>query len=296
MKTILPSAILATLLLLSGCGSSDSTSDSEDSLSGSNTVTVERGPILGAIVIDSDGQEATQDLNETASYTFETPPVYPVMAYGGYIDVNRNGIIDEGEVANTILLKAEDGEVLTLLTSMLSVSDENSTAFFLDDLGLNAALTPGEDINISALSDVVYEYLIANNLASVDDINMSNPEELKNLIEAKISEYSGSDADAAIEEANLILKLESELKIKTLSDEEAEEANEKITGLQNAIDVISALPNMKPDVKEHVLAILEANAAKKDEKDEEKEDEDESEEDDLEDEDEDSEDESEDES
>ncbi len=275
MKTILPSAILATLLLLSGCGSSDTTS--KDLLSTSNSVIVERGPILGAVVLDADGQQALQDLNSTASYTFQTPPTYPIMAYGGYIDVNRNGIIDAGEVANTIVLQAEEGEVLTLLTSILSVSDENSTAFFLDDLGLNAALAPGEDINVSALSDVMYEYLIQNNLASVDDVNMSNQEQLRDRIELKIREYSASDINASEYEKNLILKLESELKIARLSEYDAEKANEKIKGIQNAIDVISALPNMKPSVKEHVLAILERNAAKKDEKAEDKKDKDEEE-------------------
>ena len=92
---------------------------------------------------------------------------------------------DEGEVKNTIILKAESGEVLTLLTSMLTTTSEDTTSFLLDDLGLNSALVPTEDLSIAALSDVIYQYLIDNNLASVEEIDPLSMEQLKNLIELK---------------------------------------------------------------------------------------------------------------
>ncbi len=122
MKKIIPSAIVATLLLLSGCSDSDTSNET----SSSKTFSVERGPILGAVVLDADGQQATQDDNATALYTFAESPTYPVTVYGGYIDVNANGVIDAGEVANTVTLKADSGEILTLLKSFLSDVDENS--------------------------------------------------------------------------------------------------------------------------------------------------------------------------
>ena len=56
MKRILPSAVLASLLLLSGCGS-----DSSSSVATSSTVKVERGPILGAVVIDDNGHPRVGD-------------------------------------------------------------------------------------------------------------------------------------------------------------------------------------------------------------------------------------------
>ncbi len=261
MKTILSSALVASLLLFSGCSdSSSSTPSSETSLT---TVTVERGPILGAVVLDAEGQQATQDASDRASYTFETPPVYPISVYGGYIDVNRNGVIDAGEVENTIVLTAESGEVITLLTTMLAVADENSSSFFLDDLGLNSALTPTKDMDISALSDVVYAYLIEHNLASVDDINTDTMKQLKEQIELKIQEYASDDLDASEQEAILVLKLG----IKKLDDADADDANEKIRGQEHAAEVIANLPNMSDKQKEHVIAMILKNSDKKEKSD-----------------------------
>lgn len=269
MKRILPSAVLASLLLLSGCGS-----DSSSSVATSSTVKVERGPILGAVVIDDNGQEATQVNDTTASYTFETPPVYPITAYGGYIDVNRNGIIDEGEVKNTIILKAESGEVLTLLTSILTTSSDDTDSFFLDDLGLNSALTPTEAIDVAALSDVVYQYLIDNNLASVDSIDAPTMEQLKVLIELKIAEYEASGMTSAELEAALILKLEME----KLDDDDADDANDDISGQEHAADVIANLPNMSDDQKAHVIDKILSNSGHDDEDESEEENESEEEE------------------
>ena len=256
MQTILPSAILASLLLLSGCGGGGGSTADSTSL---NSVTVERGPILGALVVDADGQEANQTNDEVASYSFATPPVYPIAAYGGFIDVNRNGVIDAGEVENTVVLTAGSGEVLTLLTSILSVSDANTSSFFLDDLGLNSALTPTEDLNVAALSDVIYEYLIANNLASVDDINITTIEQLKDLVKLKIEEYDADDLNASEQEHILVLKLD----IKKLDDAEATEANTKIKGQEHAADIIANLPNMSDEQKERVKSKILKNSANK---------------------------------
>jgi len=246
MKTILSGAILALILLLTACGSSDSDGNQ---ITPSNTVIVERGPILGAIVIDDNNQTATQDDNSTASYTFENPPAYPITAYGGYIDVNRNGIIDAGDVQNTIILQAEDGGVLTLLTSILSADNNDSNSFFLDDLNLNAALTPGEDLNISALSDVMYRYLIENNLASVEDINISEMNQLQDLIELTIQDYITDDLNASQQEIILVLELENQL-----GNDGADEARDIITfGQENAASIIASLPNMSDEQKAHVI-------------------------------------------
>jgi len=254
MKKILPTALLASLLLLSNCSDNNNSNQTSSPL---NSVTVERGPILGAIVLDAEGQQAIQEDNTSASYVFLTPPVYPISAFGGYIDVNRNGIIDSGEVKNTIVLEAEDGPVLTLLTSMLRV-DKNATSFYLDDLGLNSNLTPGEDINVSALSDSVYQYLIQNNIANVEDINISNMEQLRERIQARIYEYSQNELNATEQEKILILELEME----TLDDDEAEEANEKIKGQEHAAEVISNLDHLDDEQKAHIIEMILKNSDK----------------------------------
>ena len=268
MKIILPSALVATMILLSACSSGGSSTNTNTEVV-SKTVTVERGPILGAVVLDDDGQQAVQDDNATASYTFETPPVYPVTAYGGYIDVNRNGVIDAGELENTIELQAASGEVLTLLTTILATNDENTTSYFLDDLNLNSALTPTQDLNISALSDVMYEYLIENNLASVDDINLTEIDALKDLVELKIEEYAADDLNASEQEAVLVLKLD----IEKFDDADADEVNEKLKGQENAADIIANLPNMSDEQKAHVIDKILKNADKKDKSDKNKNDE-----------------------
>jgi len=249
MKKILLSAIAtAALLALSGCSG-----DSESSLntSKSSTLQVERGPVLGAVVVDSNGSQAVE--GENGAYTFSSTPVYPVTAYGGYIDVNRNGVIDAGEVENTVVLKAEDGEVLTLLTSLLSSNDANISTILLDDLGLNSALTPGESTDVAAVSDVIYKYLIDNNISDVSDVNFSEFNQTISQIKLKIEEYEQSDLNASEQESILVLELE----IDKLDDADADDANKKIKG-QNAIDVITNLPDgvMTPEQKQHVLDMI----------------------------------------
>ena len=240
-KILLSSAAL--LLILTGCGSGTSSS---------STVTVERGPILGAVVVDSNMQEAVEVAK--GQYTFAISPKYPVTAYGGYIDVNRNGVIDAGEVANTIVLKADDGEVLTILSTLLSSDDANVSRLLLDDLGLNAAMTPGEDVNVSALSDAMYQYMLKNGISDASDINASELNAYMEQIRLKVEAYNDKHNVSASElEATLLLELD----IVKLDDGDADEANEKIKS-QNAIEVITALPEhvMSPEQKEHVLAMI----------------------------------------
>ncbi|MDF1880708.1 hypothetical protein JHD50_05215 [Sulfurimonas sp. MAG313] len=249
MKKTVPSLIAAALIVFTGCGGSDdSTSTSPKSTSANTSVQVERGPILGAVVLDSNGTQATEDAN--GSYTFDSTPVYPITAYGGYIDVNRNGVIDAGEVKNTIILKAQSGAVLTLLTSILSSQDLNASTILLDDLGLNSALTPGEDDDVAALSDVVYKYLIENNLSNASDLNISELSQTLDQIKIKIEEYDNDDLEVSEKEHILMLELD----IKKLDDAEAEEANKRLQDI-NATEIINSLPDdlLSPEEKLYLL-------------------------------------------
>lgn len=181
------SFIVSTLaaLTLAGCSGTSST----DAASTTATdITVERGPVEGATVTDANGQLA-QYMGQ-ARYRFTSTPAYPITAEGGYIDINRNGIIEAGEVKLQYRLEAQQGEVMTVVTTL--ASNTQIRAMLQEEFGLSdeeiESATPGMNQTIAAISDEAYAYSLENNLSTM---NLSEEQalQIQERIHARIAMY-----------------------------------------------------------------------------------------------------------
>ena len=199
-KYITISAVSA--LLLVGC---QSTTDSKNS-STNTDITVERGPIHGALVLDANGQRAS--FLGDGKYRFESTPVYPITADGGYIDINRNGQIDEGESELEFSMQSDSGSVITMASTIASNKDLRSllrSDFDLTDKMIDHQ-TPKSNKMIAAISDIVYAYCVENNTTpsklTKDDLKALN-KQIRDLVQ----EYKESNKDISYFEKKMFDKI-----------------------------------------------------------------------------------------
>jgi len=189
-KKIILSSALATILI-TGCGTVNNdgvngftednltTNISSDISIGEDlqsidkrSFIVERGPVIGAVVMDNLGNQAKYN-PDTYKYVFKKNPQYPITAKGGYIDINRNGKIEIGEVKLTKELKTNEGNTINIATSLLSNKKVNMNDIFAEVLNIDLASLKDkstiEDPTIAAISDNIYPYLIDNN-KNIEDL------------------------------------------------------------------------------------------------------------------------------
>lgn len=260
------SFIVSTLaaLILAGCSGTSST----DALPSSTTdITVERGPVDGATVTDADGQIA-QYMGQ-ARYRFTSTPTYPISVEGGYIDINRNGSIEVGEVKLQYKLEAQQGEVVTAVTTL--ASNTQVRAMLKEEFGLNDTqidtATPGTDKTIAAISDEAYAYCLENNLSTM---NLSEEQalQIQERIHVRIAMYKESTQSVSEFENALMNKLgvkritESELPGIREELREAQqkgmntEHNQTVEQIQTMIDSIPAA-DLTTLQKEDLLYMVE---------------------------------------
>ncbi|MDD2698636.1 MAG: DUF2202 domain-containing protein [Arcobacteraceae bacterium] len=188
-KNFLYGSLIATSLIFAGCGSSDTAI--QDS---TTDITVERGPVIGAYVVDANAKRAINLGN--GQYRFISTPTYPITAYGGYIDVNRDGIIDGNDTTLTmpLSLSQQNRTKLTILTTLASSNDTLKTEL-LNSYGLSEeelfTLTPSTSLKVSAISDIVFKYCIENN-SSVTDMNLTTLQSIRTDIETLITANENS--------------------------------------------------------------------------------------------------------
>jgi len=192
------SAVAAALLTGCGSGSSDDSSAATD-------ITVERGPLLYATVTDASGQQAT--MQGFGVYRFENTPAYPVTSQGGIIDVNRNNVIDEGDlIATGLKLQTMQGDAATIVTS-LAQSTEIKT-MLQQDFNLSEAQmfsqTPSTNNTIAAVSDEVYKYCIENNISDPAQLTLQTFQSLQDQIEARLRTYQSDNLSASERERALV--------------------------------------------------------------------------------------------
>lgn len=220
---------LFTSLFLTACGGGGST-DTSSLTSESTEFTVERGPVLGALVLDTNGKRAYNMGN--GKYKFEGKPTYPIYASSGYIDVNRDGIIDTNDTKLTTPLSISQNSVkkITIITSIIINEDIKNE--FINTYGLNEDdlyLTPSESLEISAITDVLFKYLINNNIDSLSSVTLANIQSLQTDIEAQILNRKNSTGTLLEIAKDNEIALIDELDIK-LDNTELLEAQELITG------------------------------------------------------------------
>ncbi|MEA3354655.1 MAG: DUF2202 domain-containing protein [Campylobacterota bacterium] len=222
---------VVTALLLAGCGDSSGFNSVEESTY--TDVAVERGPVIGAYVVDNNGVRA-YNLG-AGQYRFQTYPSYPITAYGGYIDVNRDGVIDNNETALTIPLtiKEQSRTKLTLLTTIAQNDELKEHLMSIYDISEEElyTLTPSTSLKVSAISDVMFKYCIENN-TTTDTIDLQTLQELQTDVDLLLS-YSES-IDASIEE----IAIQNEIEL--IQDLNLNLQDGNITVIQNEITQSSA--------------------------------------------------------
>lgn len=157
--------------LLAGCGGGSSSSTNE-----SSTFTVERGSVLNATVKDANGQIASS-ANATNSYTFAKEIKYPVTVSGGFIDVDNSGDKSVGDIELTTPLMTYSGTNITLITTAISDSNEQTRDNKLKQLAQSLGVTtdellklPSQSYESSILSNELYKALKNNSDTNLTQI------------------------------------------------------------------------------------------------------------------------------
>lgn len=185
-------------LLLSGCGSGGSSSSGGVAAPQSvvTDITVERGPVLGAVVTDSMGIRAHQLEVGKSVYRFEGAIHYPIHVQGGYIDVNRDGKIDTSDAPLVGSLRSSQGNVVTVLTTVLQNNPELLETvvhtFGLDPEALYGQ-TPGKNSRIAALSDGIYQQCLLSNIP-VDSLEAADITALLGVLQTWVDSYEALEA------------------------------------------------------------------------------------------------------
>lgn len=243
MKLHYAIALLMTSSLLTACGGG-STGGTPGANAGTNTpttsetFTVERGPLLFTNLLDAHGFPANSLGNGNYAFT-NNVPVYPLKTTGGYIDVNRNGIIDAGDVkAGELSLRSmNSGQVITIASTLATNGDIKAR---LIELGFTesqlAYNLPSNDKMIAALSDELYAYWTKNPTTDLSQLSLETFNSLTTAIQTRIAQYQASTATAAQLEQVLITELSSNLNEQMVS-ETLDTATQS-----NLITVLNSLP------------------------------------------------------
>lgn len=226
-------SVLLSLLII-GCGGGGSTASNGTPVLQPSVeiydVSIERGPVIGGIVVDANGNQAYNLSNGV--YRFNSKPTYPIFASDGYIDVNRDSKIDLNDTKLTMALSIanENKSVATIVTSLIFDSSEIQnylmTTFSLSEEELY--LKPSASLKISAISDVLFKYMIQNNITSISSINLATIETLKTDIENLILQNQASTKTILEIVTQNEVDLINELAI-TLSSDEVTTATELIS-------------------------------------------------------------------
>lgn len=216
MKLHYAISILMTSSLLSACGGGSTSGGGGgggNPPAVSDTFTVERGPLLFTNLLDAHGFPANSAGNGNYFFT-NNLPAYPLKTTGGYIDVNRNGIIDAGDVkAGELSLRSlSTGLSVTLASTIANntaIKDKLITLGFTESqLAYNL---PSNDKMIAALSDEIYAYWAKNPSVDLAQLSVEAFDSLTPAIQTRIAQYQASTATAAQLEQVLVTELSADL-------------------------------------------------------------------------------------
>ncbi len=201
-------------VVLTGCGGG-----TDDTTTATTyDITVERGPLLHAIVMDSTGVRATE-IGE-GLYRFQNAPSYPVKAYSGFIDIDRDGTVSIGDVNNSLLLETKEGTAATLVSSV-ALRDEIRTwlkeTYGLTDEAIDNE-TPSSDKTIAAISDELYAYCMENGIVDPATMTLTQMQQIQNRIQSRIENYTLTDTPVSDLEEQLV----SELNVTRLTQTDVE--------------------------------------------------------------------------
>ncbi len=176
-----------------------------------STITVERGPVLFAKVIDVDGMEAkNNNFGYSNSYIFTTPPKLPITATGGYIDLNLDGKLDTNDTKLDINLTS-----YTNIISPITTLVENNTTkrnYFMNLYDLNQTellqTLPSKNLKTIILNNGIFEainkgYSFGSNEfnTTLNDINTTYSQSYAN--ESNLTQLAISLENVVVNNLNL---------------------------------------------------------------------------------------------
>ncbi len=244
---------LVGVLLLTGCGGGSSDGTTDTTTTTGYDITVERGPVLRAIVLDKAGRQA-QEIGD-GKYRFAENPEYPVTAFGGFIDLNRDGTVNTGDINNSVILKAAAGEAATLVNTVATRAEIRAwlkESFGLSDETIDNA-TPSTDRTVAAISDEIYAYCIQKKVTDPATLTLQQMESIQDRIQNRIHSYLSTDAPTSDLENQLV----EELNIPTLTQDQIQfNGYDKMP--HNQIDTIAnTLPESNlTDEQKYALAYM----------------------------------------
>ena len=206
------STLTAAFLVGCGGGSSSSTSTTDTSTSpttptaSSTTIPVTKGSLLMATAIDSGSPvKIGTQIDGTNKYTFTGDITYPITVTGGYVDVNDNGIVDEGDYSFKGKLSSYS-TVVTPITTYLGDTSKDAGKTKLDALKTLAGITSDDDLlkndpsetNGNVLALVASIYQSYPSLMDNDNSNDSNTEGNQDL-STKFADYKSVISQGAFE-------------------------------------------------------------------------------------------------
>ena len=206
---------LIGVLLLTGCGGGSSDGTTDTTTTTGYDITVERGPVLRAIVLDKAGRQAQEIGN--GKYRFAEDPEYPVTAFGGFIDLNRDGTVDAGDINNSVILKAAVGDAATLVNTVATRAEIRAwlkESFGLSDDAIDNA-TPSTDRTVAAISDELFVYCVQNRITDPATLTLQQMETIRTRIQSRIQTYLDTDTSTSDLENRLV----EELNIPKLTDD-----------------------------------------------------------------------------
>ncbi len=246
-------SILLSLLIV-GCGSSGGGNDTSTSHTppASTPVeiydfSVERGPVISALVVDANGNSAYNISN--GIYRFTTKPTYPIYVSDGYIDVNRDSIINTNDTKLPMALSITDENIssVTVVTTLISDGDIKNYLMTTFNLSQNDLyLKPSESLKISAISDIVFKYMVNNNISSISQISLVNLQTLQAEIENLILQNQASTKTILETVTQNEIDLVNELAI-TLSSDEVTTATQIIAQRSATTNSITTLTQQQID-------------------------------------------------
>ena len=149
------------------------------------------GPVYNAFVVDVDDKVAEKLDDNSNQYKFIGHIRYPLRAYGGYVDINHDGSIDENDISNHIMLRTNEDNNLTMLTTFKSaepdttdddadrvVTKENASSSDIEDSfdipEAEQKKLPSANLKIAAFSNAIFKiaqgnlYTIGTELNNID--------------------------------------------------------------------------------------------------------------------------------
>jgi hypothetical protein len=173
------SLAVITVLSFSGCGSSGGDSSSSTSTVKNPTptdVTVERGKVYEATVVDSENNTGTQK-NGQNIYTFDDVPKYPISVTGGWIDVDNDGKKTVEDIELTTTMKSYSTNV-TPITTYIADGNSSVRETKINALATKTGVSVEELMKLPSTGNTdamlvqnsIYKQIKSNN--SIDDIDI----------------------------------------------------------------------------------------------------------------------------